>query len=132
MDAATRRIVRQRAMLRCEYCGVPQSSSPFFAFHVEHVHARQHVQDDSLENLALACPQCNLHKGPNLSSIDPETGSVVELFHPRHQAWDEHFAMVAAEIVGRTPTGRATVHLLQMNAEVQVKIRSRLQQRGEI
>ena len=25
---------------------------------------------------ALACPDCNAHKGPNLTSIDPETGAL--------------------------------------------------------
>jgi 5-methylcytosine-specific restriction endonuclease McrA len=35
-----------------------------------------------LENLALACIDCNLQKGPNLSGIDPETRKVTELFIP--------------------------------------------------
>jgi hypothetical protein len=56
MDAATRRLVRQRAQDRCEYCRMPQSAAPFLTFHVEHIQARQHIKDDSPDNLALACP----------------------------------------------------------------------------
>jgi hypothetical protein len=92
--------------------------------------ARQHGGDDTLSNLALACPDCNAHKGPNLTSIDPETGEVVALFNPRRQTWTEHFFMRGPQILGRTPTGRATVKLLQMNEEVRVEMRRRLQEIG--
>jgi hypothetical protein len=34
--------VRQRAGYRCEYCCLPQNAEPFFAYHVEHIVARQH------------------------------------------------------------------------------------------
>jgi len=36
-----------------------------------------------MENLALACLHCNQHKGPNIAGRNPETGEIVELFHPR-------------------------------------------------
>jgi 5-methylcytosine-specific restriction endonuclease McrA len=39
------------------------------SFHVEHIIATQHVRDDSLENLALACHRCNLHKRTNLIEL---------------------------------------------------------------
>lgn len=68
---------------------------------------------------------------PNLTSIDPATGDVVELFNPRRQIWEEHFAVDVARIQGRTPTGRVTARLLQMNATTQVKIRERLLARDE-
>ena len=131
MDAATRQLVRQRASDRCEYCGIPQFAIPFLTFHMEHIRAQQHLEDDSPDNLALACPHCNLHKGPNLTSIDLATNDVVELFNPRQQVWADHFRIDEARIVGRTPTGRVTVRLLQMNSEVQIKIRKRLLLRGD-
>ena len=43
-------------------------------------------------NLALACHHCNLHKGPNLTGIDPLTQLVTTLFNPRVDRWDEQFA----------------------------------------
>ncbi len=126
MDAAVRELVRRRAKDRCEYCRLPQSAVQFAPFHTEHIVARQHGGEDQPSNLALACDRCNLHKGPNLTSIDPETGVLVPLFHPRRDAWTDHFGWAAAEIVGKTPTGRATVCLLNMNAKRRLHLRSRL------
>jgi hypothetical protein len=123
MDATTRTIVRERAEWRCEYCGIPETATPFVPFHVEHVIAQQHLIDDSLQNLALACDRCNAFKGPDLSSVDPATNAVVHLFHPRIDDWKEHFALVEGSIVGLTPKGRATVRLLCMNAPRRVQLR---------
>jgi hypothetical protein len=58
---------------------------------VEHIVPKQHGGFDDPASLALACDRCNAHKGPNLTSIDPDTGAVVPLFHPRHDCWDDHF-----------------------------------------
>ena len=82
MDVATAQFVRERARNRCEYCGLPQEFSGL-RFHIEHIVARQHGGTDDLGNLALACPECNFQKGTNLTSVDPETGLVNPLFHPR-------------------------------------------------
>jgi len=123
MDSAVRELVRGRAKDRCEYCRLPQSAVLFAPFHVEHVVARQHGGGDEPSNLAFACDRCNLHKGPNLTAIDPETGEIVPLFHPRRDSWQDHFRWENAEIVGRTPTGRATVRLLNMNAKRRLQLR---------
>ena len=123
MDAATRQLVRRRADNRCEYCRIPQEATPFIPFHVEHVRARQHAGDDRPDNLALACDRCNAFKGPNLVSVDWETGETVPLFNPRKDDWSEHFLAEGGEIVGLTPTGRATVRLLNMNAPRRVQLR---------
>ena len=123
MDAATRTIVRERAGRRCEYCGLPEAATPFIPFHVEHVIAQQHVIDDSLDNLALACDRCNAFKGPNLSSVDSVTNTIVQLFHPRADDWAEHFELDGGTVVGLTPKGRATARLLCMNAPRRVQLR---------
>ena len=57
MDVATQRLERRRADHRCEYCRLPQYAAPFLTFHIEHIQSRQHVQDDSIDNLALANPE---------------------------------------------------------------------------
>jgi len=132
MDAATRELVRRRAGHRCEYCRLPQAAAPFFTFHVEHVRAKQHRGGDEADNLALACPDCNRFKGPNLSAIDPETGTLVPVFNPRTQSWQEHFALVGSVIVGRTPVGRATAVLLIMNEESRLEMRFELRRNGEL
>lgn len=76
MDRALRALVRARARERCEYCGLPQAMVPLVTFHVDHVVPCKHGGGDSDDNLALACFHCNLHKGPNLTGIDPDTGAV--------------------------------------------------------
>jgi hypothetical protein len=127
MDDALRAQVRERAADCCEYCGLPQSALPFARFHVDHIIADQHGGPTELANLAFCCSRCNLSKGPNLSGIDNETGAVVPLFHPRTDTWAEHFTRRGTSIVGRTPTGRATVHVLKMNEDRRVQLRSALQ-----
>jgi hypothetical protein len=123
MDAALRELVRDRAGARCEYCHLPQPFSEL-KFHVEHIIPRQHGGPDTPENLALACPECNLLKGPNLTSVDPTTGRVVRLFHPRSDKWAEHFVQRGARISGLTPFGRATVSLLKMNDPQRLDVRT--------
>ena len=131
MDAVTRQSVRQRALDRCEYCRLPQSSQPFVTFHVEHIIARQHGGTDHLDNLCLACERCNAAKGPNLSGRDPVTGNIERLFDPRHQDWPEHFQFQGPVIVGLTPVGRATVDVLKMNEHRRVQLRAEVQAGGD-
>ena len=123
MTAATRAAVRERAAHRCEYCQLHQNDSPLAVLHVEHILPRIHGGTDDLENLALACIDCNLHKGPNLTGIDPETNRVTTLFHPRRDLWEEHFAWRGLYLVGRTAVGRVTVRVLQMNSAEQLDVR---------
>jgi hypothetical protein len=96
------------------------------AFHVDHIIPKQHGGSDDPSNLALAGYRCNLRKGPNLTGIDPDTGSLVPLFHPRQERWEAHFALRETHIVGLTPTGRTTVRVLQMNAVDRVQLRATL------
>ena len=124
MNAALNQLVRDRAGNRCEYCRIHQDSEPFFAFHIEHIIARQHGGPDHESNLALACQHCNLHKGPNLAAIDPLTSALVPLFHPRKQRWTEHFVLQGGRVVGLSAVGRATMRLFQMNTDPRVELRS--------
>ena len=118
MAGALREAVRRRAGSRCEYCHATEDLAGRMRFHVEHITARQHRGDDSLENLAFACPFCNAHKGTNLTGIDPDTGSIAPLFHPRRDSWPEHFVEIEGEIIGR-----ATVVVLKMNDPLAVALR---------
>jgi hypothetical protein len=127
MDVKLRQFVRARAGQRCEYCVLPQEFSEL-RFHIEHVTPRQHGGDDDADNLALACPDCNLRKGPNLTGIDPQTGEVVRLFHPRRDSWFDHFAYEEQYVVGTTSVGRTTVTLLEMNDPERRRIRELIAQ----
>lgn len=123
MTAATRALVRQRADYRCEYCQTHQEDSPLAALHIEHIRPLKHGGTDDASNLCLACIDCNLHKGPNLTGIDPLTDEVTLLFHPRQQRWDEHFRWEEIYLVGQTEVGRTTVRVLGMNSEEQLELR---------
>jgi hypothetical protein len=132
MDARIRELVRLRAGQRCEYCHFPQLAIPYLVVHVDHIVARQHVDDvsDDPKLLAWACSECNYHKGPNLVSIDPETTQQVNLLNPRTDEWATHFVVQRGTIVGRTPIGRATARLLNMNAPRLVRLRRELIEQG--
>jgi 5-methylcytosine-specific restriction endonuclease McrA len=127
MDAGLRQFVRQRAKNCCEYCGLSQDSEPL-PFHIEHIIPRQHGGKNSAENLALACHHCNLHKGTNLSGLDPKTGKLTRLFHPRLDDWSEHFKNRDGEITGLSVIGRTTVNLLQMNEDGRLQLRESAEQ----
>ena len=122
MDARLRQSVRQRAAGRCEYCGLRQEQE-LLTFHVEHITPRQHRGKDTAENLALACHHCNLHKGTNLSGLDPQTGELTRLFHPRLDDSGEHFSRRGGEIIGLTAIGRTTASLLKMNEDGRLQLR---------
>ncbi len=125
MDATTRELFRRRADNRCEYCLLPQAHSEL-THHIEHIVAKQHGGGDEVENLALACHRCNLHKGTNLTGVNSLSGQLVSLFHPRRDRWSEHFLFRGVRIMGITPTGRATVCLLAMNDVRRLELRSEL------
>jgi hypothetical protein len=114
--------VRQRAADRCEYCRMHQSLQGA-SFHLEHVVPRIRGGTSELENLAWACPGCNLHKADRVEAIDPETSVAVLLFNPRSQPWTVHFRWNDFEVVGLTATGRATVAILRLNSPRRILIR---------
>jgi hypothetical protein len=99
---------------------------------VEHIVPRKHHGSDDLDNLALSCVRCNLGKSSNLSGVDSESDRIVPLFNPRTQHWHEHFALIDAVIVGRTPCGRATVDVLNMNEDERLRLRIHLLDNGEL
>jgi 5-methylcytosine-specific restriction endonuclease McrA len=127
MDAASRAAVRTRAENRCEYCQRPQSTSPLFPLQIEHVIPRKHRGSDDADNLALACAECNLHKGSDLTGIDPDSGQLTPLFNPRRDRWEQHFEWDGLCIVGLSAVGRTTVELLRLNAPARLRVRKATQ-----
>jgi hypothetical protein len=125
MDTALERLVWQRAQSRCEYCQLPQTSSPL-PHAVDHIIARQHHGLTQAENLALACFFCNSYKGPNISGLNPLTGRAVRLFNPRKDRWNRHFAWNGPFLTGLTHTGRVTIGLLEINRPDAVEFREYL------
>ena len=128
IDAATKRLVRQRAANRCEYCGLHQDHSPLATLQIEHINPKKHGGADDHDNLALACIDCNLAKSSNIAGRDPVTSQLTQLFHPRQDRWDDHFEWDGIHVVGLTAVGRTTVYVLNMNSEFQLELRAALRE----
>lgn len=119
-----RRQVREDAGDRCGYC---QSSEKWLGIphEVEHLIPLAEGGRTIRENLWIACRRCNSFKSGRIAAIDPVTHHTVQLFHPRHDRWNEHFrwSFDGTRIIGITPTGRATIDALQMNHPLIVSTR---------
>jgi HNH endonuclease len=105
-----------RAQRRCEYCQCPMDYSSQ-SFVCEHITPVAKGGETFLENLALACGGCNSSKYTKQEAIDPSSSENAPLYHPRQEIWLEHFSWSTdrLEIIGITPTGRATVKALNLN-----------------
>ena len=125
MPVALRNQVQERAKNQCEYCHTSELWQ-YVPFTIDHIIPLSLGGTDDPENLALACFHCNRRKSNQCSGIDPETQSEVPLFHPRLQAWSEHFiwSQDGLKIIGLSETGRATIVTLNMNRERTLRIRA--------
>jgi hypothetical protein len=123
---------RARARETCEYCR-SQERFAMQSFSLEHILPLQAGGSDDLANLALACQGCNNYKFTRTHGRDPVTGETAVLFHPRQERWSDHFIWSNdfTGIVGLTPTGRATVEILQLNRPGLVNLRRVLNEAGE-
>ncbi|AFZ58351.1 HNH endonuclease [Anabaena cylindrica FACHB-243] len=110
------RRVRKDAQNRCGYCLSPQRLV-MARLEIEHIIPIAKSGSHHESNLWLVCPICNRYKSDKVIGIDPETGEIVKLFNPRTQVWCEHFFWTedGLQIVGKTPTGRATVKALHLS-----------------
>jgi len=129
MDATLAEVVRRRAATRCEYCQLPEAAS-CVPFEIDHIISKKHRGPTSGENLALTCFYCNSHKGPNIAGVDPESGALSRLYHPRTDRWDDHFRWNRPVLLGITAVGRATIEVLCINAPDFVALRASLIREG--
>jgi hypothetical protein len=122
VDRALEELIWARARSRCEYCLLPAryTEAPF---QIDHIIARKHGGATVEGNLALSCYSCNTYKGPNIASLDPDSGRLVRLFHPRKDRWGDHFGWDGPMLMGRTAIARATMMVLWMNHPVVVETR---------
>jgi hypothetical protein len=114
---AIRAAVVARAGGRCEYCHLP-TRGQVATFPIDHIIPSSDSGADDLDNLALACPNCNGHKWSHVGGIDPGSGRQVRLFNPRTDDWQQHFRWSALNrgiLDGLTATGRTTIERLRIN-----------------
>jgi hypothetical protein len=124
IPAELRRLVLARADGCCEYCGIAGADT-YFGCEVDHIVSEKHGGATDAGNLALACVPCNRAKGSDIATV-ADDGSVIELFHPRHHVWSEHFTWRGLCIEGLTGSGRATVRLLKLNLPERLEEREAL------
>jgi 5-methylcytosine-specific restriction endonuclease McrA len=120
----TRDLVAERANYCCEYCRSQEQYSPD-SFTIEHIKPIAKGGTNKPDNLAFSCQGCNNRKYTHTEAVDPATQTITSLYHPRQQAWSEHFVWSAnfTLILGISPTGRATVEKLQLNRVGLVNLR---------
>lgn len=116
--------VANQSRHRCGYCQSQQRLMGV-ALTIDHIIPQSLGGKSDLENLCLACWDCNLAKSDRITGIDPQTGEDVRLFHPNRQSWHDHFGWneTGLYIVGKTPVGRATVVALKLNRPQLVEAR---------
>jgi hypothetical protein len=132
ISSELRQQVVSRAYGCCEYCR-SQSRYATHPFSVEHIIPRSRGGSTTPENLALACQGCNNHKYDKIEALDSVNGEIVPLYDPRRHRWDHHFAWSDdfMLMVGLTPTGRATIIILQLNRDGVINLRRLLYAIGE-
>jgi hypothetical protein len=120
--------VYERAGGCCEYCQTCEVNTGQ-TMQIDHIDPNG---GGELENLCLACWNCNNHKRQAIFVPDPETGEDAPLFNPRTQSWEDHFEWVdnATRIHGLTPSGRATIIRLKINRTILIVARKRWSEGG--
>jgi len=83
--AAIRELVRVRAHLACEYCGVHETDSGD-ELTIDHFRPSGKGGDDSLENLVYCCNRCNQYK----RDYWPPSPSAPSLWNPRQESTTAH------------------------------------------
>ena len=132
LSVQQREVIAKRASWCCEYCRSQARFSPD-PFSVEHIVPRFGGGTNELSNMAFSCQGCNNYKHASTEAPDPLGGESVPLFHPRRDRWDEHFLWSddASQMLGLTPTGRATIVRLKLNRPGVVNLRQVLRVLGE-
>ena len=119
--------IKTRAGKRCEYCQcwAEYSAQPFVLEHIIPIAKGGKTHPD---NMCYACGGCNGHKYTKTEYADPVSKSVVPLYNPRTQNWNEHFGWSDdyLYIIGLTAMGRATLFALKMNRPGVINIRTLL------
>ncbi len=134
-DISRRRLkemVRERAKGCCEYCLSQERYCPDI-FSAEHILPLCLGGLTILLNLAYACQLCNNKKYIFTHWTDPVTGELAPFYNPRINTWEEHFEWSEdfSQMLGLTPTGRATIEKLQLNRAGVVNLRLVLRKNGE-
>lgn len=71
-----------------------------------------------MDNLALACPICNVSKGSDVATYLHDKKLTVPLYNPRIDEWSLHFGLdQAGELIPLSNKAIGTISLLGLNDE---------------
>jgi hypothetical protein len=131
ITAKQKEFIKERARRCCEYCCSQLNFSPD-PFSIEHIIPLSKGGTYDLDNVALSCQGCNNRKYNLTEAIDPIDGKLALLYHPRQQLRSNHFIWSDdfTELMGISPTGRATIVRLQLNREGVVNLRGLLREKN--
>jgi HNH endonuclease len=125
VPAELRRLIRERAGHRCEYCLLHEDDA-FLQHEPDHIIAVKHRGETNEANLAWTFLVCNRGKGSDLASVDETTGEIVRL-QPRTDSRDDHLELMKdGSLSARTAIGRVTITLIKLNRPELLAIRSLL------
>ena len=99
VSPAMRRVVRERAQRRCEYCHADERWQ-FVRFTIDHVLPQSAGGSDQLDNLALACRNCNERRGNRVVAVI------------QRRRWSSHSSIHAARGGLTTLDGMPHVYVL--------------------
>ena len=124
VSADLRAHIRELDQSRCAYCHTLESLA-VAPFEIDHILPKSAGGETIVDNLCLACPPCNRHKGAKVHVLVPDTGQWLPLYHPRRQMWSAHFSWSddRTVLIGLTPIGRVTVKALRINRPQMVHLR---------
>lgn len=124
VSAELRRRIRAKFRDHCAYCRTPEALTVVI-FEFEHILPRSLGGDTSVENLCLSCPTCNRYKSDRTFGVGDKQTRMTALFHPHRDAWNDHFSWSedATELIGLTPSGKATIDTLRMNRPQLIRVR---------
>lgn len=103
--------VRERACLRCEFCGVTETDAGG-ELTIDHFRPVSRGGDDSSDNLIYCCVRCNQYK------LDywPESDGDIMLWNPRLENSDCHFLELDdGRLYPLSETGSLTLRRLRLN-----------------
>lgn len=120
----TKAKIRRLAKNRCGFC-LSHQDYVWDILEIDHIFPLAKGGKDDEQNLWLICSTCNNSKYNKIESFDLITRQNTPLFNPCLQNWHEHFkwSKDATEIIGKTPTGRATITALNLNRERFIRVR---------
>ena len=126
---STRNKVVARANSICEYCLLSDRLA-LYSFHIEHIRSLKHGGSNDISNLAYCCPDCNYYKGSDIGTFNKDGETIIRVFNPRKDSWDEHFELDAGAIHGRTEIGNATAQIFKFNEVERLIFRQQLTELG--